>query len=357
LGKTAKFSLICFLALGLGSVSFAETRQYRTNVAPKQGETLAGPCVYQLTLPQAEHSVRGVFVVFDRGQQVRNLCSDPAVLQFAERQQLGVLLALHCPAKGSKDMDVVPENGIGRALATALDQFGTESKHPELSRAALIYFGFSGAGSLAARMVNFAPERTIAAIEYAPDQDDPVGIDTVTLSGNALAVPQFIIANDADRAVGTARPYAYFEEYRKRGAPLTFLIQNRTLHCCVANIKPIILEWLADVVRLREPSADGRALRRIDIAQGWLGILHAEQSGVKEEEPPVKVWNAASAKIACPAKGTLSFGGGLGMPRRPEDKQVPASARLFPAWLPSRAFAEAWLAFARMEKHPVFPQQ
>jgi hypothetical protein len=357
MGRTAQFTLICFLALGVGSVSLAETRRYRTNVTPRPGETLVGPGVYHVTLPQTGHAVRGVFVIFDRGQQVRKLYSDPAVLHFAERQQLGVLLPLHCPAKGSNDIDVVPENGIGRALATALDYRGTESKHPELSRAALIYFGLSGAGSLAARMVNFAPERTIAAIEYARDQDDPIGIDTVTIGGKALAVPQFIIANGADRVVGTARPYAYFEEYRKRGAPLTFLIQNRTPHCCVANIKPIMLEWLADVMRLRAPSTDGRRLRHIDVAQGWLGTLQVAQSGVKEEKPPVKVWNAVHAEISLPAKGTFSLGDGLGIPRRPEDQQVPASATLFPAWLPSRNFAQAWLDFARMQKHPLSRQE
>jgi hypothetical protein len=48
----------------------------------------------------------------------------------------------------------------------------------------------------------------------------------VNVSEKALSVPQFIIANGADTAVGTARPYAYFEQYRKLGAPLTFLIQN-----------------------------------------------------------------------------------------------------------------------------------
>jgi hypothetical protein len=49
---------------------------------------------------------------------------------------------------------------------------------------------FLGAGSLAARMVSFAPERTIAAVEFAPGQGDPLGMDTVILSNRAQTVPQ-----------------------------------------------------------------------------------------------------------------------------------------------------------------------
>ena len=350
-------SLVMWIALlGFGSPASAQSQQYRTNVVPRSGETLAGPCAYRLTLPQPERPVKGVFVIFDRGVQVRSLYSDAAVLRFATRGELGVLLALHCPAKGSDDIDVIPEHGIGRALLTALDQLATASRHPELSRVALIYFGMSGAGSLAARMVDFLPQRTMAAIEYVPDNEDPVGIDTVSLNERALAVPQFIIANGADTVVGTARPYVYFEQYRKRGAPLTFMIQNRTPHCCVANVIPVIVPWLADVVRLRGPSVDG-GMTRIDLAQGWSGTLDVRDSGIKEEDPPVKVWNAVAGEISPPSQQTLSTGRALDVPRSPDDKEVPGSARLLPVWLPTREFAQTWLAFSKLETHPFTPQQ
>jgi hypothetical protein len=129
-------------AIGLQSLSFGETLQYRTLVVPKPDETLQGNCIYQMSLPHAESPIRGVFVIFDRGWQVGNLYFDPAVSRFAERHKLGLLLAQHCPAKGNEDMDVVPDHGIGRALLTALDQLGKASHHPELSRCPLIYFGF-----------------------------------------------------------------------------------------------------------------------------------------------------------------------------------------------------------------------
>jgi hypothetical protein len=354
--RTIPSALIWIGALAIGSVCLAQPAQFQNSIVPRNGETLAGPCAYRLTLPQPDRSVKGIFVIFDRGEQVRELYSDVRVLQVATRSGLGILLALHCPAKGSNDIDVIPEHGIGRALLAALDQFATASRHPELSRAALIYFGMSGAGSLAARMVNFVPQRTIAAVDYVPDQADPVGIDTVNLAGEALAVPQFIIANGADTATGTARPYAYFEQYRKLDAPLTFMIQNRTPHCCVANVVPVVLPWLEDVVRLRALSSGG-GLTHIDTTRGWLGTLDVRASGVKEENPPVKVWNAVAAGISPATNQSHSPGHGLNIPRAPEDKQVPASARLLPAWLPSREFAQTWLAFSRLERHPITPQR
>jgi hypothetical protein len=85
--------------------------------------------------------------------------------------------------------------------------------------------------------------------------------------------------------------------------------------------------------------------------------LRVQQSGVKEEERPVKVWNAAGAEIAPATKGTPFFGRRLALPERPEERQVPASATRFPAWPPSRHFAPAWLDFARMEKHLISRQE
>jgi hypothetical protein len=57
--------------------------------------------------------------------------------------------------------------------------------------------------------------------------------------------------------------------------------------------------------------------------------LRVQQSGVKEEERPVKVWNAAGAEIAPATKGTPFFGRRLALPERPEERQVPASATRF----------------------------
>jgi hypothetical protein len=50
----------------------------------------------------------------------------------------------------------------------------------------------------------------------------------------------------------TQRPYAYFERYHDR-APLTSMVQNRVPHCCVMNVTPMVLLWLADVIAQQTP--------------------------------------------------------------------------------------------------------
>jgi hypothetical protein len=179
-------------------------------------------------------------------------------------------------------------------------------------------------------------------------------MDTVALSDEAQAVPQLIIVNGNDTHVGTARPYAYFEQYRMRGAPLTFLIQNQTPHCCVANIVPLMLAWLADVIQLRRPVPSG-PLRPVDQRRGWVGILQVVE-GVVEELWHAKTWNIMAAEIERKAVRQAAFPNpGLEIPRAPKDAQVPSSGRLVDTWLPSRSFAQEWLIFARQKAHPITP--
>lgn len=324
----SKCLLIMSSVLFLGSPCVARTQSYRTYVVPKPSETLQGNCEYELTLPDANRPVENIFVIFERGWQVGNLYFDPEVSSFAARLRMGLLLARHCRSKEREDMDVVPEHGIGRALVTALEQLAKESRHPELARSKLILFSFSGGGSLVARMVGYIPERIVAAVEYAPSQYDPLGMDTIDLPKEALSVPQFIIANGADKISGTVRPYGYFEKYHKMGATMTFMVQNRVPHCCVNNVQSIMLLWLNDIVRKRKSLSK-------DEQHDWEGFLNTEPSGLKDGwgEP---VWNVADAWILqaghTPAVGTLDAG-----------------------WLPSHRFADAWLSFEKEREHPITP--
>lgn len=349
--------VIVFACLLSVSPASAGTLQYRTYVTPLSGETLAGNCIYQMTIPDAESPVRAVFVIFERGWQVGNVYYDPEVFRFAERHHIALLLAQHCPMKGSQDIDVVPEHGIGRALLTALEQFAGTSKHSEVATSKLILFSFSGGGSLVARMVTYSADRTLAAIEYAPGHYDPVGIDTVGFTSKSLQVPQLIIANGADDRCGTAQPYAYFASAQKAGAPVTLVIQNQAPHCCVSNIVPLVLDWLDPVLQMREPKSGNLPLNPINTHNGWVGIIKVRDSGVEESNSSHrKVWNAESAEISSAASyRDDAENGGIAVPRTPKDAEIPATGTLIPSWLPSRDFAEAWLSFEQERQHPITP--
>jgi dienelactone hydrolase len=298
---------------------------------------MGSPCEYELTLRDATEPVSAVLVIIERGWQVGNLYFDPEVTSFAERHDLALVLARHCRAKtegpnGEEDMDIIPEHGIGRALLQSLNQFAEQSHHPELAGSKLILFSFSGGGAMVARMVAYAPDRILAAVEYAPGHWEPIGIDTVKLPEGALSVPQFVIANGADNICGTQRPYAYFEQYRDR-APMTFMIQNRVPHCCVMNVTQMVLLWLEDVIEQQAPTAAAKARAPIDRKHAWLGFIQLENSGVLDswKEP---VWNVVEAWI------------------KPYGSNPPAGVR-DAGWLPSKRFAEAWLAFEKTREHPI----
>jgi dienelactone hydrolase len=122
-----------------------------------------------------------------------------------------------------------PAKGIGRALFAALDQFAELSGHRELASARLILLGFSGTGSLVGRFAGYAPDRVMAVVATHPGHN-PLGLETIDLTPEAANIPQFILAGSTDRITGTERPYAYFRKYFDRGAPWTFVVQNRTPH-------------------------------------------------------------------------------------------------------------------------------
>ena len=224
-------------------------------------KTWRRPARYELTLTDRQRAIRGVWVIFDRGRDILQIYGDPEVRAFAQRHDLALLLPFHCRAKSGTDGDLNmdPAKGIGRALFAALDQFAELSGHRELASARLILLGFSGTGSLVGRFAGYAPDRVMAVVATHPGHN-PLGLETIDLTPEAAAIPQFILAGSTDRITGTERPYAYFRKYFDRGAPWTFVVQNRTPHCCVVNAKALVLMWLDAVVvqRIRRGSSAER---------------------------------------------------------------------------------------------------
>jgi hypothetical protein len=311
-------------------------RTYQTTVTPLPGETLAGPCRFEMSLPAANETVHGVFVVFDRGRDIMKFYSDPDVTAFARQHNFGLLMAHQCPAKnapgGPEEMDMDPSHGVGRAILTALSQFAKQSGHPEIASAKLTLLGFSGTGALFAHFVGWAPNRVLASIIANPGHYDPVGMDKVQLPESALGAPELVIAGGADKVSGTQRPYDYFSSYQQRGAPWAFIVQNRTPHCCVINVKSLILSWLEEILRLRKPSP-AKPLAAIDHSVGWLGFIRTCPAEVKDTWGN-STWNVCDASLQRVGR-TAPLG------------QVPAG------WFPSYHVARAWLTFVKEAQHPV----
>jgi dienelactone hydrolase len=329
---------VALLFLLMSSCSAAEIVRYETVVMPLPNEDIASGCRYTLTIPVPGHRIRAVWVIFDRAHDVHDLYSDPAVEAFARQLRLALLLHGHCPGKAVEDrgdMNMDPSKGLGRALFTALEQFAHATGHAELSTSDLIFLGFSGAGPLSARLVGYAPDRAIAAILSAPGHFDPLGIDTVNLNADALAVPELIIAGGADNVTGTARPYLYFRRHRDLGAPWAFLVQNKSPHCCTANAKNLMLHWLEAIIAQRGASSSREALRAMDQGDGWLAYLKTRETDTRDSFG-LRTFEVEDAKIA-------------------ESKRTVPEGWVVAGWLPNRAVAKEWLLFVQQEQHPILP--
>lgn len=208
--------------------------RYETRVTPLPDEDIASRCHYELTTPTSARKVMAVWVIFDRGRDVHDLYRNEAVLAFARRFRIALLLHGHCPGKtveDHNDMNMDPSKGLGRALFAALDQFAINSGHRELASIRLIFLGFSGAGPLSARFVASYPNRVLAAVLSSTGHYEPLGLDTVELNNKSLRVPELMIAGSADTVSGTTRPYRYFEniEIAVRRGPLSFKTDLRTV--------------------------------------------------------------------------------------------------------------------------------
>lgn len=306
----------CLTALLLAVNGIAQS-EIKTTVTPLPDEEILNPCEYLLVLPTAQ-PLRAVWTIWDRGQDYLKWFRDPVIRQFADEHKLALVLASHCRSKEREDMIVIPEKGVGRSLFTALEQFATSQHRAELNSVPIIHLGWSGAGSLVARMAAYHPERYLAGIGYAPGQYEPLGMDTIVLDAKAIRAPQLIIANGADKVNGTERPYAYFKKYLDQGAPWTFVVQNRTPHCCLQNAQALILEWLRAVLSTK---------RNVSF-----GYITTEASTVVDEwKRPV--FNAAGARV-------------VQRRRKPTNTELPAG------WLPSKKFALEWLSFEQRKEPP-----
>lgn len=331
-----RLAFLLSLTVPLSTNGDALASDFKAIVEPLADENLIGPCSFELSIPSPTKHVRAVWITYDRGFDITRYYSDTEVRAFAQKHSVALMLARQCPAKvpptgeqGEMDMDM--SRGVARSIFTALDDFARQSGHAEIASAKLIVMGFSGIGAMFGHFVRFTPDRVLAAILANPGQTEPYGMKEMNFGPTALAVPQFIITGGIDDRGGTQRPWDYFSRHRSRSAPWVFLVQNGLPHCCVINAKALILEWLDEMVKLREP-ASNTALRAINVTRGWNGFIRPCENG-KRDTWGGPDWNVCDASI--------------------QSVRLPApTGEVAGGWFPSRRLASDWLIFIREQKHP-----
>lgn len=319
---------------------------FQTTVKSQPDEDLQTDCRYELTIPSPEKPVKIVWVVFDRGRDMLRYYGDSTVQLFARQQQWALMYAFHCPAKSLTaprergDINPDPARGQGRVLFTALSQFSEVAHHPELASAKVVLLGFSGTGGLVARFSAYATDRVAAIIAANAGHFDPYGIELVALPPEAARIPELVTVGSHDRISGVQRPYDYFRRHFDKGAPWTFIVQNQTPHCCVENVRPLVLQWLQAVV--------------VDGAHGERGMYGFVKQGPSSTVDCKEPFPSPANAIWCR--------GGHDEWNEPNWSVVAASVRerreappgMIPSgWMPTRRFANAWRAFVTQSEHPV----
>jgi dienelactone hydrolase len=319
-------------ALLIAAVSLSEClaqsaiTSFHTIVAPKLGEDVANPCEYDLRILSENKRIHGLFVVFERGPELQHFYEEPEIAAFAREHDLALLMPMGCPAKDHGDIDVDPNRGLGRALLTAVDQLSVITNHPELKTAPLIVLGFSGAGALAGRLVGFAPDRIEAAILSHGGQVPPLNLDTISLSGAALKIPELILVGGKDEVVGTELAYSYFSKYWRLGAPWLFATQNDAGHFCNEDATDLILAWLTTI--LENPGSKQAAVR---VTGGYYAFFRKKPTG-SFDHGHLPLMEAIDLKFAQPS-------------------EVPPKDAVPGGWLPSKDVALNWERFAKLPDH------
>jgi hypothetical protein len=290
-------------------------------IPPVEGETTAGPCRFELTIPNSEAAIRAVWTVYDRGRETTDFYNDLDLYRFAEKNRLAILWARHCPsATQDGDIDPNPAAGLGRSLFKALDQLSVPSRHGELPSSKVIVFGLGRDAVLAARLPGFAPERVLASIVYAPDPP----VESLLLDPAPAGIPQLVIGNGADAPENVAAAGEYFRKNFANGAPWAYLIQNAVpRHGGLANVKEVVFSWLESILDTVPDTTGPTVVRNTQRSGYWL-YLRTQENGAR-------VTGAKTEKVGSAEPGGFTGAG----------------------WVPSKKVAQAWQSFERKSSHPV----
>ena len=301
-----------------------------TSIAPIAGEDLARPCTYDIEMPSGNEqgvipSVKGVFVVFDRPPlDTGTVFNNDGIRSATQTAGFAVMLAHQCNAKTFADLQPEAAKGPGRTLFAALDHFAVSLKHPELSTAKVLVYGFSSSAYLGATLMNYAPDRVIGAVLYAPAAATS-NLDGVPVTPGAAQIPALILGNAQDNLAGTTRPMRLYQRGIAAGAPWAFGLTNGIGHCCNYASVDIDAAFIAAI------GSGSTAKAAVASAPGAL------QAGVTARSNFAcnfdGVWDALglpNCSIVSPA---------LGMPAPNQQRSI--------NYFPDQNTAEKWLAFVQ----------
>jgi hypothetical protein len=231
----------------------------------------------KLFVPQKVSRVRAVLVVINYGlgfelsvaEQWRKLS------ETVDSALLGVWFSNIGPSAEQGDLFAIPGDGLVEVFPGLLQRLAQDSGHPELTDAPLLFWGHSGAGSVAASLANRFPARTLAFVRYHSGPELRGDLSVLN------KIPALFLAGGKDPNGGDASvpnsslgaAETLWKSGRASGAPWTFGIEPNATHGDPKDLmkaNDLMIPWIEAVLRQRL-SPDGTALRTITDGSAWLG--------------------------------------------------------------------------------------
>jgi hypothetical protein len=154
----------------------------------------------------------------------------------------------------------------------------------------------------------------------------PLNLDTISLSGAALKIPELILVGGKDRVVGTEVAYSYFSKYWRLGAAWLFATQNDAGHVCNEDATDPILAWLTAIIE--NPGSKQASVR---VYRGYYSFFRKKptESFDHDHLPLVEAVDLRFAQSSdAPPEGAVPGG-----------------------WLPCKDVALSWARFATLPDH------
>ena len=227
---------------------------------------------FRLWLAPSSGALRGaVILVPGSNGDGRAMAQDTVWQAFAAKNKLAIVACRFTDKPHDQNFieDYVNvSHGSGQALLDILAKFGSQTKHPELASAPLLFWGMSAGGQFDYEFASWKPERVVAFVV------NKGGIYYTALTPRATReVPAllFIGGKDLESRVNTITGLFALN---RRGGALWALTEEPSAAHVVGRSRDLSIVFFDDVLAQR--LGDGTSLNTLTEKRGFVGDYHTK---------------------------------------------------------------------------------
>jgi len=238
---------------------------------------------FRLWLPPSIGTLRGaVILVPGSNGDGRAMAQDTVWQAFAAKNKLAIVACRFTDEPHDQrfiEDYVNVSHGSGQALLDILAKFGSQTKHPELANAPLLFWGMSAGGQFDYEFAAWKPERVVAFVV------NKGGIYYTALTPRATReVPAllFIGGKDLESRVNTITGLFALN---RRGGALWALTEEPSAAHVVGRSRDLSIVFFDEVLAQR--LGDGTSLKQLSEKNGFVGDYHTKTIGpIGDTKPP-----------------------------------------------------------------------